>query len=118
MTVQQSNNCENILSQMSSQLRRILYTYRALYYPGFECVLFRIHHLLGLSWDELRASICPLHRILGNDTARLRELIAFNGGDTLFGSLDYDSLLLELAKGCLRAIEAMIDGEMHWAILV
>jgi hypothetical protein len=111
----QSNNCHDILSQTPPQLTAILYAYRLIadIYPGV--VLLKIHFLLGLSWDELRAAICPLRGILGHDMARLQGLRTCDLDQTLLTKLDSDSILLELARGTLRVFGAVINREMeHW----
>jgi hypothetical protein len=99
----QSTDSPDILSQISPQLIRILYARRVLpdIFGAQEHCLLKIHVLLGLSWEELRAVICPLREILGDDSARLRPLLMFNS-DT---SLESNSVLLDLTKGGLRVMQ-------------
>jgi hypothetical protein len=111
---QQSNDCHDILSQTSPQLMRILYAYTVFPKICSDNCLFRIYFFLGLSWEELRAEICPLRRILGDDMTRLYELHACSSDETFLGRLDCNSLLLDLAIGGLRAREAMVNCEMYW----
>jgi hypothetical protein len=54
-----------VLSLASSHLIEILRTF-ALTQHEFES-LFELHILLNMSWDDLRAAICPFHMVAGWD---------------------------------------------------
>jgi hypothetical protein len=120
-------NWDSIMSQMSPQLIRILYIYKV--YPhnrfGVHSLLVRIHLIMGISWDELRAAICPLREILGEDPEllrrllqdnilRFRQLLTLYFDETFLGRLDCNSLLLELAKAALSALGVMIECKSYW----
>ncbi|KAF7347052.1 putative nwd2 protein [Mycena venus] len=119
---QESNTCHDILVQTSPQLIRILYASRIIpyaedtYVPG---ILFRIHFLLGVSWDDLSAAICPLRRIVGQEWAQLQRLVTCNLDETFFTRADSNSILMELATGALRVFKAMVvDGRNQAVIFV
>ncbi|KAF7348939.1 NACHT domain-containing protein [Mycena venus] len=107
-----SNNCHDIVSRMSSQLIKILYYSRVIPFFDTPGILFRIHFLLDLSWDELRAVICPLRRILRDDTEHLHELRICS--EETLQSLDSNSLLSDLSDGAFRVLGTMFNGEMDW----
>ncbi|KAF7369733.1 NACHT domain-containing protein [Mycena venus] len=113
---QQSDICHDILTQTSPQLIRILYAYRALSTAGMPTLywyLFRIHFCLGLSWEELRAAICPLRTLLDDDEARLREVLgAFTSDHPFSVTVDLNSLFLELATGSLCFTRAVMNCQM------
>jgi hypothetical protein len=103
----------NILSEISPQLIQILCAFRILaIIRGEGCgrCLFHIHVGLGLSWETLRAAICPLYRILGTDRAKVRRLLALSSHQTFLGS---NTLALRLAKGSLRILNAAINTEQE-----
>jgi hypothetical protein len=54
---------DNVLSQTSPQLIRILHAYTLVYDSrrGQHPALYEICHVLHHSWDELRAIICPTY---------------------------------------------------------
>jgi hypothetical protein len=109
----QWSNSYQILSQTPPQLIRILSVYRVCPSMSKEGprFLLQIRLLLGMSWEELRLPICALRVILGNDRERLRRLLTANLDDTVWGAFDYKGLLIELARGSLRLLEAMINSE-------
>ncbi|KAJ6587293.1 hypothetical protein B0H10DRAFT_1961476 [Mycena sp. CBHHK59/15] len=107
---QQSNNCPNTSSQISPQLSRILYAYRILPHTHIGHFLFRIHLLLGLSWDELRTAIGPLRSSQGDALAQAQELLTSIDHPTFLERLDCNSLLLEFAKGGLHVMGEMNNG--------
>lgn len=107
----QCNSCDDILLQMSPQLIRILHAYQVIPDPGEG--LFKIHVLLGITWDQLRAAICPLREIVGNDPIQLQE-IPFNFAQSRFlGKLDSSTFWLELAMGGMRLLGEMVHTGWH-----
>ncbi|KAJ6568472.1 hypothetical protein B0H19DRAFT_1133357 [Mycena capillaripes] len=110
---QPSDIIHNILAQTSSQLIRILTAYRLLAVDRHYIVgnLFRIHVFLGVSWEELRAAICPLRNLLGDDEARLRQVVKAVTSGRSFGQVNSNSLFLALAKGSLRFTQVEKDRE-------
>jgi hypothetical protein len=114
---QQLNRCRKILSRASPQLMRILYAYRVSIDYSPRHFLFRIHILLGLSWDELRAAISSLRTIIPDNfllpdgSWALRELLNC-WDETFLGGLDSNSVWLELAKGGLRLIGGTSNGRL------
>ncbi|KAJ7866104.1 hypothetical protein B0H13DRAFT_1898272 [Mycena leptocephala] len=119
-TEEVSSNSPEIVSQVSLNIDtlRILYAYRvtATMPDSGSDILFRIRFLLGLSWDELRAAMCALRQILGQDITQLTNCRTLRRtcilDETVLATLDTDAVLAELAKGSLRHIRAMIDGQI------
>jgi hypothetical protein len=125
----QSTNVFGAVSQKSPQVKRILHAYilfanctstsdsfrRSDSFGMGRRILLRIRILLGLSWDELKAAICPLRDIVCDDTLRVTELLTLNSNETFFQRVDSDSLLLELQRGGLLAIQAATDRELEWS---
>jgi hypothetical protein len=106
-----SSDYSDILSEISPQLARILFACSISPTKWDGRLLFRLHFVLDLSWDDLRATICPLRRITGDEEGRFRELRRLSLLDNTFvGRLDPNDLLLDLAKGLLRLVGAMVHG--------
>jgi hypothetical protein len=116
-----SNNRPAIVSQVSLGIDtlRILYAYKvtATTPDVGSNFLFKIRRLLGLSWDELRAAICQLRKILGRDITqltnhRLTHHRTWILDETVLAAFDTGSVLAELAKSSLCHIRAMIRGQI------
>lgn len=107
------SNCQEILVQASPQLITILHACTVTPKACRDYMLFRIHFLLSLSWDDLRAAICSLRGVLGDNKAQLQELQTFS---STFLSLESTAILLSLANGGLHVITVMTTGEMDWSI--
>jgi hypothetical protein len=70
---------DDVLSQTSPQLIRILHAYTLLYDSkrNQNPALYEICHVLHHLWDELRAIICPIRASIGEDeTALERHFLA------------------------------------------
>lgn len=115
---QQSHNYHEILLQASPQLTRILRAYRlGVFFRGsstdFSAIPLRVRLLLDLSWDELRAAICPLREIIGDDKPALHELFPAALDETLFAEFNVDSVLWDFARSGLRVTKGVISGELE-----
>ncbi|KAF8187281.1 hypothetical protein K438DRAFT_2019536 [Mycena galopus ATCC 62051] len=108
----QSTTFNDALAQASPQSIRVLYVSKLFLNVsallGYR--LARIHLLLGLSWGELRAAVACLRGLLGDNAIPVHKLMNFNSDAVFLQSLDSSSLLLDLAKGSLRAMQATSDG--------
>ncbi|KAJ6490923.1 hypothetical protein C8R45DRAFT_195202 [Mycena sanguinolenta] len=118
-----SDDGSAIVSQVSSDIEmlRILYAYRvAAITPStpklgvVKNVLFRIRSLLGLSWDELRIAMCSLRKISGPDITQLPNHRTWIVDETVLATFDTGSVMVELAKGSLCHIRAIIENQIHW----
>ncbi|KAJ7659011.1 hypothetical protein B0H17DRAFT_343089 [Mycena rosella] len=106
----QLSDHHSILAQASPPLRRILHA--CILVGRGDRSLFRTHCMLDISWDELRATICPLRKIAGDDPARIKCLQRHILDQTFVETLDVNSLISELANGGMRLTRAMCNG--HW----
>jgi hypothetical protein len=105
-------NCEDDFSQLSPDLIKILYVSKIFPKIGLSGDrLFRIHCLLGLSWNELREAISPLRGLLRDDATSLHMLL-LNPEAAFLQTVDFSSLLLSLAKGGLHVTKAMNDRSL------
>ncbi|KAJ6490928.1 hypothetical protein C8R45DRAFT_991166, partial [Mycena sanguinolenta] len=105
------------VSQVSLDTLRILYAFRVTATAPYGWnTLFRIRCLLGLSWDELRAAICPLREILGRDITQLTNHRTWIVDETVLATLDTSSVLAELAKSSLCHIRTMIAGQINGTV--
>ncbi|KAJ7445938.1 hypothetical protein B0H11DRAFT_2249115 [Mycena galericulata] len=107
--IQNLDKYHQVLLQVSPQLIRIL---RACKFFPIELtnILYRLHHLLDLSWDELRLTICSLRELVGEDTDRLQELFAFTLNSTLIVEHNFDSIVRDLVWGALYSIKGAISS--------
>jgi hypothetical protein len=118
---QKSYNNEEILSQASPQLSRILQGYRVMrpFLPGFDAVcglspLFNIRLLLNLPWDEIKKAICPLRRIIGENKGELEELFYATSNPTLWQQPHSGSIFWDLARGYLRTMNSILLHRLPW----
>ncbi|KAJ6490914.1 hypothetical protein C8R45DRAFT_195088 [Mycena sanguinolenta] len=110
-----SNNCPALVSQVSLDIAtlRIPYAYKVTATAPYGWnTLFRIRCLLGLSWDELRAAICSLRKILGPDITRMPNHRTWIADETVLATFHTNSVLAELAKSSLCHIRAMIKTQI------
>ncbi|KAJ7245802.1 hypothetical protein C8J57DRAFT_1361740 [Mycena rebaudengoi] len=102
--------------QMLSQcalLPRILQVY--ILGPINYMSLFKIHHLLDISWADLRAAMCPLRYITGRaDREGMRRLLWFVA-QHLSPEITIGQLSLELAQGCVKLMKR---GKWHFNLTV
>lgn len=121
----ETNSYNEILAnRISPQLIKILYVCGVLAKKEHGSPphhrLWSIRLLLDLSWDELRAVICPLREILADDKALLRGLLhdtmarRFHQLKVIWGATLPDSnyVFLELAKGFLRVMVAILNHDL------
>ncbi|KAJ7444543.1 hypothetical protein B0H11DRAFT_437643 [Mycena galericulata] len=114
-TEQDSRNHREVWSQVSPQLIRILRAFMV-FPEGTICILFHLHHFLDLSWDEMRAIICPLRALVGEDEQQLRELFAFASDRTFIAEPNFHSIIRELALGGLHVMTGVISDKIYMGI--
>jgi hypothetical protein len=110
-----STEAFQLLSQCTL-LPRILQTYilaKKNHYYSFS--LLDLHALLDISWEDLRATMCPLRHIIGcvdpDGVHRLLCLVAHH----LSPETIIRQLLLELAQGCVRLLSGPV--QRYWCVL-
>ncbi|KAJ7085059.1 hypothetical protein C8R44DRAFT_821672 [Mycena epipterygia] len=74
--------------------------------------LVRTRFFLDLSWDELRKSVCPLRKILGNDQGKLYELFIYASDPSLCPKPA--SIFSDLSRGYLRVMRSYLDHRLPW----
>lgn len=102
----------NILSAASPQLVRVLRAYRIFPRGSLRGALVKVHFLLDVSWDELRAVICLLRPIIGEDEGHLRSLLISASNQTVVLNPHLDSILYDLTLGCLRFMKMLLGHTM------
>ncbi|KAJ7437405.1 hypothetical protein FB451DRAFT_1305732 [Mycena latifolia] len=109
VTTEQKSHNHQVL-QASPQLIKVLRAFSVLP-PGCRYrALFTVHIMLDLSWDKLRAAICPLQGILGDDKERLRELFISASHEARFGEVE--STIRDLVSGGLHVLKEIVNGEV------
>ncbi|KAF7369296.1 hypothetical protein MVEN_00257400 [Mycena venus] len=100
-----------VLSQALPTLVKILQAVESIPLDG-SSVLFKIHILLDLSWEELKTAICPLQSLAVHDRegCTTEPSVALN--PTLFPA-HLDSILWDLTCGSLRVILRILKGELE-----
>ncbi|KAJ7220878.1 hypothetical protein GGX14DRAFT_432353 [Mycena pura] len=110
LTKRQPSSYHTEPAQVSPQLIKVIHAVTLLLNVSDSDFPIRVSVMLGISWDEMRATICPLRRILGNNKARLHDLQTCIWKQALGQRSDSNFLLLELARGGLRAVRSMVLG--------
>lgn len=72
--------------------------------------LLDIHVLLDVSWNDLRAAICSLRPIIGEDEAKILALSRFAAEHFSSPSL-VATLSLDLARGYIRLQRHIVSGQ-------
>jgi hypothetical protein len=99
-------------------LLKFLHAYLWAYEP--KVYLTEMRHLLNVTWDELRATLCPLRPILGENRPNLLQMgRALQNSTTAFPPNWRANISLELACGCLRVRKEIESGflpEALWCV--
>ncbi|KAJ7323329.1 hypothetical protein DFH08DRAFT_1085498 [Mycena albidolilacea] len=132
VTEEDRDNAYQILSQASPSLIRILQAMILIqlhdrkkassYFHGVKHMihklLFTIHIMLDLSWDELRTMICSLRPLIGNRAEwRFIKILSIVASDSTLFPPQFDSILWDLASGSLHVFQQVLSGEMDEIIL-
>ncbi|KAJ6608446.1 hypothetical protein B0H10DRAFT_526134 [Mycena sp. CBHHK59/15] len=76
-------------------------------------VLAEICALLDVSWDELRAAICRLRPIVGEDWEKWGGLFALMRNSTVIQRKSWrPTICIELARGCIRVRKLVDTGRL------
>lgn len=107
--------CRDVLSRSSAQMIHIFHTFRrlSLIWGQEQRLLLNVRVMLNLSWEELRATICPIRAILGEDEARVGKLSIFIFNPSTFPKFTFDfvpSAPIDLARACIRMMTAVAAG--------
>jgi hypothetical protein len=104
------NRCCQIFSRAAFPLIRILQVIRLLSQDQ-DPLLFIIHFLLDLSWDELRTVICSLRgeNLEGKGLLKKVSMVALD--PTLF-PVPFDLIMWDLVCGFIRVMQRILRGEL------
>ncbi|KAJ7627676.1 hypothetical protein DFH06DRAFT_1227827 [Mycena polygramma] len=91
------------------QLIRIIHVYRLLRVRGLFFPLFDVRLVLDCSWDDLRATICPLREMFREDEAALERFCTAVLYPARMRQLHPDPNLEKLAEGCMRIVNSDVD---------
>ncbi|KAJ7472416.1 hypothetical protein B0H11DRAFT_1867203 [Mycena galericulata] len=106
-----SRNGHEVWLQVSPQLIRILRAFM-LFPDKSTRILFQLHFFLDISWDEMRAIICPLRALVSDDKQQLRELFAFASDPTFVVESNFRSIVRDLALGGLHMLTGVISDKI------
>ncbi|KAF7330634.1 NACHT domain-containing protein [Mycena sanguinolenta] len=124
VTQEDWNRSYQVLSQASPLLLRILRAGTLIYKrhsdpTGTFFVLFDIHFLLDISWDELRMAICSLRSFTDGEIANIFVVAK----ESARSAANFGPLMLDLTRGALRLVQKVLRAEWpsgikihaHWS---
>ncbi|KAF8203547.1 hypothetical protein K438DRAFT_1820351 [Mycena galopus ATCC 62051] len=96
----------DVVTQTSPELIRIFHAYPLLYDVkwGQGPILYKIRQVLDLSWDKLRAIICPLRESVGDNGEELERLFVSVSHRTRIRQLHPDPDLHNLTAGAMAVM--------------
>ncbi|KAF7377491.1 AAA-16 domain-containing protein [Mycena sanguinolenta] len=113
VTQEDWNRSYQVLSQASPSLLRILRARTLINDDDHKYLLFRIHLLLDISWDELRMAICSLRSFRDGEIANLFSVAK----ESATNAENFGPLMLDLTRGVLHVMQKMLCDELPWSIL-
>jgi hypothetical protein len=116
ITWSDQDHCRQILSQASPSLIRVLQPIRFLTQDESP-LLFTIHFLLNLSWDELRTAICSLSSPIWDEEEELLTKLSIVALDPTLFPVRFDLIMWDLTCGSLRIMQRIVRGELDQYIL-
>ncbi|KAJ6482451.1 hypothetical protein C8R45DRAFT_1001497 [Mycena sanguinolenta] len=108
------NRSQQILSQVSPSLVRILQAGSLIGNHQLQGLLFEIHLLLDVSWDELRTTICSLRSFTDEKMLLATLVVARQSAPNL---AHFDTIMSDLACGVIRVIQQIVRGELSPSLI-